>query len=50
MGDIWKPHALWDSPYLWMPLEIGNGSMQLPAPKAWQVHAVTGATTVQYRR
>ena len=24
-GDQWRPRALWDSRYLWMPLEIGDG-------------------------
>ena len=33
MGDIWKPRALWDSRYMWMPLEIGGGKMHLPAPR-----------------
>jgi len=26
MGDIWKPKALWDSRYLWMPLETATVS------------------------
>jgi unsaturated rhamnogalacturonyl hydrolase len=32
MGDIWKPKTLWDSRYLWMPLEIGDGQLRLPEP------------------
>ncbi len=35
MGDIWKPKTQWDSRYLWMPLEIGNGQLKLPAPQPW---------------
>jgi hypothetical protein len=34
MGDIWKPRTQWDSRYLWMPLEIGDGKLRLPQPKA----------------
>ena len=44
MGDIWKPHALWDSRYLWMPLDIGDGKMHLPPPAPWKVNVRTGAT------
>lgn len=29
MGDIWKPRTQWDSRYLWMPLEIGDGKLRL---------------------
>ncbi len=47
MGDIWKPQALWDSRYLWMPLHIGNGKLSLPAPAPWSVDPATGTTTVQ---
>ena len=42
MGDIWKPSTQWDSRYLWMPLEIGQGKMWLPAPKEWTLNIVTG--------
>jgi beta-xylosidase len=42
MGDMWKPQAQWDSRYLWMPLEIGNGRLHLPAPRPWTLDAVTG--------
>ena len=47
MGDIWNPRALWDSRYLWMPLDIGNGKLRLPDPKPWKVNAITGATSIQ---
>ncbi len=42
MGDIWKPKTQWDSRYLWMPLEIGEGKLWLPEPKEWTLDAVTG--------
>jgi hypothetical protein len=47
MGDIWNPHALWDSRYLWMPLDIANGKLRLPNPKPWKVDSITGATNLQ---
>ncbi len=42
MGDIWKPRTQWDSRYLWMPLQIGQGKMWLPEPKEWTLDVVTG--------
>jgi hypothetical protein len=47
MGDIWKPRTQWDSRYLWMPLEIGDGKLWLPEPKPWTIDVKTGETTVQ---
>ena len=44
MGDLWKPRAQWDSRYLWMPLEIGEGKMWLPEPKDWTINVRTGRT------
>lgn len=46
MGDIWKPKTQWDSRYLWMPLEIGNGKMWLPSPQPWSIDVETGETTI----
>jgi len=46
MGDIWRPKTLWDSRYLWMPLEIGNGRLQLPAPHNWSLNPETGEVRV----
>jgi hypothetical protein len=37
MGDIWHPNAQWDSRYLWMPLEIGEGKLHLPEPSEWTI-------------
>jgi hypothetical protein len=45
MADIWKPQAQWDSRYLWMPLEIGDGKLWLPEPKPWAVDMGTGVVT-----
>lgn len=42
MADRWKPKSLWDSRYLWMPLQIGGGQLTLPAPQPWTIDAVTG--------
>jgi len=42
MGDIWKPHMHWDSRYLWMPVEIGDGKLWLPEPKEWTLDIETG--------
>ena len=42
MGDIWKPRTQWDSRYLWMPMEIGDGKLWLPEPKPWTIDLKTG--------
>ena len=42
MGDQWKPKTQWDSRYLWMPLEIGNGNLWLPKPRPWMLNVKTG--------
>jgi hypothetical protein len=47
MGDIWKPWAQWDSRYLWMPLQIGDGKLWLPEPKPWTLDLKTGEATVK---
>lgn len=46
LGDIWKPKAQWDSRYLWMPVEIGDGKLWLPAPKEWTLDVATGEATI----
>lgn len=46
MGDQWKPDAQWDSRYLWMPLEIGNGKLWLPAPRPWTLDIKTGVSKI----
>ncbi len=47
MGDMWRPRTQWDSRYLWMPLEIGDGHLRLPEPKPWTLDIVTGETALQ---
>ena len=42
MGDIWRPRTQWDSRYLWMPLQIGDGKLWLPEPKPWTLDLKTG--------
>ena len=45
MGDQWKPRTQWDSRYLWMPLRIGDGKLELPAPRPWAIDVRTGVVT-----
>lgn len=47
MGDIWKPQTQWDSRYLWMPLQIGDGKLWLPEPKPWTLDIKTGEATIK---
>jgi hypothetical protein len=42
MGDIWKPRTQWESAYLWMPVEIGEGKLWLPAPRPWTLDIKSG--------
>ena len=42
MGDQWKPSTQWDSRYLWMPLQIGDGKLLLPEPKPFTLNVKTG--------
>jgi hypothetical protein len=47
MGDIWKPRTKWDSRYLWMPVEIGDGKFRLPEPKEFTLDVPTGEVAVK---
>jgi alpha-N-arabinofuranosidase len=47
MGDLWKPRTQWDSRYLWMPLEIGDGKLWLPEPKEWTLDVKTGEAVLK---
>lgn len=47
MGDIWKPKTQWDSRYLWMPVEISDGKLSLPAPRPWTLDVKTGVAAIQ---
>ncbi len=42
LADVWRPDRQWDSRYLWMPCRIGDGSLQVPQPKAWSIDVKTG--------
>ena len=46
MADTWKPETQWDSRYLWMPLEIGDGKLWLPKPQQWTLNIKTGKTKI----
>ncbi len=47
MGDQWKPSTQWDSRYLWMPVEIGDGKLRLPEPKPWKLNIKTGEVKIE---
>ncbi|MEO6804272.1 MAG: family 43 glycosylhydrolase [Granulicella sp.] len=47
MGDLWRQHELWDSRYLWMPLETKDGTLFLPPPQPWSINVKTGETSLQ---
>jgi hypothetical protein len=47
MGDKWKPAAQWDSRYLWMPVEIGDGNLRLTEPREWTLDAATGEAKIK---
>jgi hypothetical protein len=47
IGDRWRPKQLWDSRYVWMPVKIGDGTMQLPEPRPWTIDVRSGVVTVQ---
>ena len=42
LADRWKPKTQWDSRYLWMPVEIGNGKLWVPEPRPWSIDVKTG--------
>ena len=41
-GDQWHPSEQWESRYLWMPLQIGEGRMWLPKPQPWSIDVRMG--------
>ena len=47
LGDMWKPKTQWDSRYLWMPVEIGDGKLWLPEPKEWSIDVATGEAVIK---
>jgi len=46
MGDIWKPRTQWDSRYLWMPAQIGEGKTLGPHPQPWSINVKTGEVQI----
>jgi len=42
LGDIWKPKTQWDSRYLWIPVEIGDGRLWLPQPFPFSIDVREG--------
>lgn len=50
MGDIWHPDRQWDSRYLWMPLDIGDGHLWVPTPQPWSIDVKSGLTRMPIRR
>lgn len=44
MADVWKPKQQWESRYLWLPLEIGDGKLWLRKPGPWKLNIRTGET------
>ena len=47
MGDTWKPRTQWESAYLWMPVEIGDGKLFPPELKDWSIDVRTGQVSFQ---
>jgi hypothetical protein len=41
-GLIAYSEELWDSRYIWMPLEMEGGKMRLPEPKPFRINVHTG--------
>jgi hypothetical protein len=46
VGDRWTPKELWNSRYIWMPVQIGSGSLTLPKPTPWTIDIKSGVATV----
>jgi hypothetical protein len=46
MGDRWNSAQLFDSRYVWMPMQLGDGQMQLPEPRPWSIDVKTGVITM----
>lgn len=42
MADQWRPRSQWDSRYLWLPVEIGEGKLWLDSPRPWKLDIGTG--------
>lgn len=46
LADQWKSKTLWDSRYLWMPIQIGNGKLWIPKPQPWTINVKTGVVNL----
>jgi hypothetical protein len=42
MADRWKPDTQWDSRYIWMPVEIGDGKLWVPEPRPFTLDVKKG--------
>lgn len=49
MGDRWTPPNLWNSRYIWMPLQIGGGRVRLLRPAPWIINLKTGIARILER-
>jgi hypothetical protein len=45
VGDRWTPKNLWDSRYIWMPLDMTGGRLALPPPEPWKINVQTGVVS-----
>jgi hypothetical protein len=46
VGDRWQPKELWDSRYIWMPLDIDADRMSLAKPRNWTIDVRTGVVSI----
>jgi hypothetical protein len=46
LGDRWDPKKLWDSRYIWMPLDIAADHLLLPNPQNWKIDVRTGVVSL----
>lgn len=44
-GDRWNPTSLWDSRYVWLPVEIGRGQFRLTRPCPWSIDVTAGVAS-----
>lgn len=47
VGDRWNPTDLGDSRYVWAPLKIGDGKLELPEPKPWSTDLKAGLVSAR---
>lgn len=44
-GDRWNPASLWDSRYIWLPVQIGRGQFRLMPPCPWSIDVRAGTSS-----